>query len=176
MKARNELQIPLVILTLSICIMTACVSHKSMECVGMADFEFYPPSDFELISRAPEKAVLCFYGNKNGDSINVSYYGYLNGRELTQTVCDEMVEAFNRSELRSMIKATAAMSPKYAFIASVRTCYYYYEFIRPNGSSRVEYKVYQGTNSRSYAITAVYAGDAPQRELIQKALHSFKIK
>ena len=176
MKTLKEFQIFLLILTLSLFFLTDCISSQAMECGGTAGFEFHPPPDFESISKALEKEVLCFYSNKNRDNINVSYYGYLEGRELTKTVCDEIVESFNNSDVRAAFHASAAMTPKYANMDGVKTCYYSYEVPQPTGSSRVEYKIYQGDCPQSYAVTAIYASDSQQQDLIQKALNSFKIK
>jgi hypothetical protein len=158
------------------CTLVGCASNGAMERVETTDFVFYHPGGFVPVPGAIEKEVVFLYGDGHGNSINVSRFGYLTGRDLSEAVCTEITEAFNNSELRTMVNASTAMAKEFTSKDGLKSCYYYYDFQRPNGTSRVEYKVYQGAGSRTYAITIVYDSDSLQQELLQEALHSFKVK
>jgi len=106
-------------------------------------FEFSPPAGFAPIAKAAEAGVLRFYGNQRGDSINVSDYQYLRGRELTKEVCAELVRLFDSSTLRASLSATSARSTGYGMQHGSRSCYYSYEFQRLTGVTRVDYRVCQ---------------------------------
>jgi hypothetical protein len=176
MKSSVEFRVLLALLMLMSCTLVGCISKGTMGRVETADFVFHYPRGFVPIPVALEKEVVFLYGDGQGNSINVSRFGYLAGKDLSEAACIELTEAFNISELRTMINASAAMAKKFTSKDGLKICYYYYDFQRPNGTSRVEYKVYQGADSRTYAITIVYDSNSLQQKFLQEALHSFKIK
>lgn len=139
-------------------------------------FDFSPPAAFAPIPKAAEAGILRFYGNQRGDSINVSDYQYLRGRELTKEVCAELVSLFDSSPLRASLSATSARSTGYGMLHGSRSCYYSYEFQRLGGVTRVDYRVCQSGDLRSYAISAVYDTKSPDIAAIHQAMTSFKIR
>ncbi len=167
--------VSLIIFCISTLALSACVT-KDAEHSPTTAFEFNQPSGFAPISMAPEEGILRFYGNQSGDSVNVSHYGYLQNRELTREVCDELVSSFNDSDLRASLKASSASLVHYEVQHGVRSCYYMYEFHRAKGVSHVEYTIHQKTIAQSYAITAVYDTKSPDIVAIQRAMRSFRIK
>jgi hypothetical protein len=122
-----------------------------------------------------EKEVIYFYA-KGGNSINLSRFDYLAGKELNQQLCNRLTQLFNQSEMRTLANASEAKGIKFSSNDGMKSCYYYYEFPRGEGKSRVEYKVYQMVGFQAYAITAVYTKSSPEQASLQKALHSFTIK
>jgi hypothetical protein len=166
----------ILVCVLSVVFLFGSAFNSALLRVETNDFLFFYPQSFVLIPGATEKEVIYLYGDEHGNSINVSYFDYLTGRDLNESLCTELTQAFNNSELRTQINASIAMAKEFSYKDGLKSCYYNYGFQRPNGASSVEYKVYQGTGSRSYAITIVYARDSLQQELLRKALHSFKVK
>jgi hypothetical protein len=149
--------------------------RQGMHYLETTDFIFCFPPGFESVQPRYEETIY-IYGNERGDSINVSRYTYLAGKELNEQICRHIRGEFDQSELRTMIRASEAKEIEFRYEEGTRSCYYNYEFPGPKGKSHVEYKIYQREGNQAYAITIVYSMNSPDQANLRKALHSFSIK
>jgi hypothetical protein len=149
--------------------------RQGMFYLETADFIFCFPPGFESVQPRYEEPEY-LYGNDKGDSINVTQYDYLIGKELNEQLCRQIAREFDTSELRTKIGASEAMEVTFRYDNDVRSCYYNYDFSGPTGKVHLEHKVYQREVQQAYAITIVYSAISPDQATLRKALHSFSIK